>query len=139
MAWRPNMDISSMIAGLLKDKLNLSQDAGSLAPLVTSLFGGDEKLDVTSIMGKLLAQGGLNSIISSWQGNGANDPIEPTQLAGALDDGALNKVSSELGVSSSDLLGGLADVLPGVVDQLTQQPSGILSMLSGFMAKFLNK
>ena len=66
-------------------------------------------------------QGGLEDIINSWIGTGANKPISPHQLHDALGSETVNDLSRETGMPRDDLLSQLSQVLPRVVDQLTPQ------------------
>jgi uncharacterized protein YidB (DUF937 family) len=65
--------------------------------------------------------GGLDDIINSWIGTGANKPISPHQLHDALGSEIVDDLSRETGMPRDDLLSQLSQVLPGVVDKLTPQ------------------
>jgi uncharacterized protein YidB (DUF937 family) len=64
-------------------------------------------------------QGGLDDIINSWIGTGANKPVSPNQLHDALGSETVDDLSRETGMPRDDLLSQLSQVLPGVVDKLT--------------------
>jgi len=64
-------------------------------------------------------QGGLDDIINSWIGTGANKPISPHQLHDALGSETVDDLMRETGMPRDDLLSQLSQVLPGVVDKLT--------------------
>ena len=64
-------------------------------------------------------QGGLDDIINSWIGTGANKPISAHQLHDALGSETVGDLSRETGMPRDDLLSQLSQVLPGVVDKLT--------------------
>jgi uncharacterized protein YidB (DUF937 family) len=64
-------------------------------------------------------QGGLDDIINSWIGTGANKPISPHQLQDALGSETVGDLSRETGLPRDALLSQLSQVLPGVVDKLT--------------------
>jgi uncharacterized protein YidB (DUF937 family) len=64
-------------------------------------------------------QGGLDDIINSWIGTGANKPVSPHQLHDALGSETVDDLSRETGMPRDDLLSQLSQVLPGVVDKLT--------------------
>ena len=66
-------------------------------------------------------QGGLDDIINSWIGTGANKPVSPHQLHDALGAETVDDLSRETGMPRDDLLSQLSQVLPGVVDRLTPQ------------------
>ena len=64
---------------------------------------------------------GLGDVIGSWIGHGPNQSIPPNRLAEALGPDTVATLSRETGLSRDDLLGQLAQALPGVVDALTPQ------------------
>ena len=67
-------------------------------------------------------QAGLGSVAQSWVGNGANQPVSPEQLHGALGEEQVQALSSQTGMAPHDLLSQLAQALPGIIDRLT--PNG---------------
>lgn len=69
-------------------------------------------------------QGGLGSIVNSWVSTGQNLPISAEQIQEILGGGQLQNIASQLGVSTEQASGSLADLLPQVVDKLT--PNGQL-------------
>ena len=73
---------------------------------------------------KQLQQGGQSEAANSWVGRGENKPIAPSDLASALGADQIDAIASQSGMSREDLLQGLSQYLPGVVDQLT--PDGRL-------------
>jgi uncharacterized protein YidB (DUF937 family) len=101
--------------------------AGSLGDLLPGGLGG--------LLGGVAAGGvlsdGLNKLIKgfqdsghgkemqSWVGTGANQDISPKDLAHALGDDTIDALSKQTGLSRDDLLKGLSQQLPDLVDQLT--------------------
>ncbi len=78
------------------------------------------------LVGKL-QQGGLGDIVNSWISTGQNLPVSGSQLQSALGSDTLGPLARQLGLGEGDLAGGLAGLLPQVVDGLTpdgQLPSG---------------
>jgi uncharacterized protein YidB (DUF937 family) len=73
---------------------------------------------------KQLQQGGHAETADSWVGNGTNKAIAPGDLANALGADQINSLASQSGLSRDDLLDGLSQYLPKVVDHLT--PDGRL-------------
>ena len=70
---------------------------------------------------KRFRDGGLDNIIDSWIGRGANRPVSPNQLHQALGDGTVEGLSRETGLPRDDLLSQLSRLLPEVVDKLTPE------------------
>jgi uncharacterized protein YidB (DUF937 family) len=68
---------------------------------------------------KQFQQSGQGDVAQSWIGRGPNREISPDNLADALGADRINTLSRFSGMSRDDLLNGLSQQLPGVVDQLT--------------------
>jgi uncharacterized protein YidB (DUF937 family) len=66
-----------------------------------------------------LSNAGHGDKVSSWVGNGPNQPIEPNQLGQALGPQTVSDLAQKSGMSEPDLLSQLSQALPGVVDKLT--------------------
>lgn len=73
---------------------------------------------------KQLQQGGQGDAANSWVGTGQNKAIAPNDLAKALGADQIELLASQSGMSRDDLLSGLSQYLPKVVDHLT--PDGRL-------------
>jgi uncharacterized protein YidB (DUF937 family) len=73
---------------------------------------------------KELQDSGHGRAAQSWVGTGPNEDIAPKDLANALGSDALNTLSKQSGLSTDELLAGLSQHLPDLVDQLT--PNGRL-------------
>lgn len=69
-------------------------------------------------------QGGLGEIVNSWVSTGQNLPVSGDQLTSALGSDFIGKLAGQAGVAPQEVSNGLADFLPGLVDQLT--PGGKL-------------
>jgi len=67
-------------------------------------------------------QAGHGDVAGSWVGNGPNRAISPSDLAKVLDTDQINTLTSQSGLSRDELLAGLSDQLPRLVDHLT--PNG---------------
>src|SRR5262245_52758352 len=73
---------------------------------------------------KQLQEGGQSDAANSWVGKGQNKPISPGDLASALGADQIDAIASQSGISRNDLLQGLSQYLPDVIDHLT--PDGRL-------------
>ena len=95
--------------------------AGGLGGL---LGGGAASGALTGGLGDLmkqLQQGGLGDAANSWVGSGPNKQVSPDDLSKALGADQLDQVASQSGMSRDELLQGLSQYLPQVVDHLTPQ------------------
>ncbi len=68
---------------------------------------------------KQLQQSGHGETASSWVGTGPNRQISPTDLGSALGADQIQSLTSQFGLSREELLDGLSQHLPEVVDHLT--------------------
>jgi uncharacterized protein YidB (DUF937 family) len=73
---------------------------------------------------KQLQQNGHGEAANSWVGNGPNKQIAPGDLAGALGADQINSLVSQSGLPREELLSGLSQMLPDVINHLT--PDGRL-------------
>jgi uncharacterized protein YidB (DUF937 family) len=107
-------------AGGLGDLLNKSGLGGLLA-------GGAAGSVLSTGLNDLLKQfqqSGQGEVAQSWVGRGPNQSISPQDLGAALGADRINALAKFSGMSRDDLLNGLSEQLPDVVDQLT--PDGRL-------------
>ena len=81
-------------------------DTGGLAGLVQTFAGK-----------------GLGDVIGSWIGTGENQPISADQIQHVFGKEQLQGIAEKLGVSSQEASGGLAELLPQIIDKLTPQGS----------------
>jgi len=127
-----------------------------LNTIQSALSDGDKKDDLmSSVMGLLGGQGGLQNLISqfsakglgdvigSWVSTGKNLPISPDQLQGVLGNDAVKNIASKLGMDTKSVTSQLSNLLPQVVDKLTPDgkvPEGDfmskgMDMLGGLFGK----
>jgi uncharacterized protein YidB (DUF937 family) len=64
-------------------------------------------------------QGGYSGEADSWQGTGQNMPLSASALQEVLGSGAVGRIAGQLGMSQGEAAGGLAQLLPQLVDQFT--------------------
>ncbi len=70
---------------------------------------------------KQLQQHGLGDAANSWIGTGPNKTVTPDDLGRALGADQINALMAQTGLSREELLDGLSQHLPKVVDQLTPE------------------
>ena len=73
---------------------------------------------------KDLQSSGQGRVAQSWVGTGPNQEIDPDKLEAALGSDTLESLTKQTGMGRDDLLEGLSQYLPGVIDHLT--PNGRL-------------
>lgn len=69
-----------------------------------------------------LQQSGHGDVAKSWVGTGQNQHISPDDLGKALGDDTVNSLAEQAGLSKVELLNGMSEQLPQLVDRLT--PNG---------------
>ncbi len=62
---------------------------------------------------------GLGDIMSSWISTGQNLPISGGQIQQVLGSDLIQQFAKKLGASNEDVSGGLANLLPDLIDKLT--------------------
>ena len=100
--------------------------------LKSAIGGGNQQNDLMStVMGLLGGQGGLNNLISqfaskglgdiinSWVGTGNNVPVSGDQLHNVLGKDTISQLASMVGMDSNAFTSQLSNLLPQVVDKLT--------------------
>ena len=100
------------LGGLLQGGLGGLLGGGALGGI---LSGG---------LGDLLKQfqaNGMGEKADSWVSTGENKPIQPNELSRVLGEERISWLMEQTGMSRAELLAGLSQELPQVVDKLTPQ------------------
>jgi uncharacterized protein YidB (DUF937 family) len=106
-----------------------ADSADPMAAIGSLVSGLQNEGGLDALVGKLRAAG-LGGAVDSWVSTGANQPVEPARLGDALGPDAVNRLSSQSGLSVQALLPMLAMFLPQIIDMLTPDgttPSGGLN------------
>ena len=139
------MDMMKLATQVLASKLgsSASNNYDLLQSVIGNLLGGSggQGIDLGSIVGSLQG-GGLADIAESWLGNGSNADISPSQIESLLGSDKLKEAASQLGANQDELLAGLREMLPQVVDKSSSDSNlldavGGLSGLANLAGKFL--
>lgn len=128
----------------LSAKLGGSADNNALSSVIGGLLGGggnDSGIDLGSLVGNL-QNSGLGDIAQSWLGDGENSSISASQITDLLGADKIQDAASQLGTDSGNLLSGLQDMLPQLVDKSSSGGSlldsvGGLGGLASMASKFL--
>ena len=139
------MDLMKLATQLIASKLNGSSgsDSNMIESVIGGLLGGSQNkgIDLGGLVGNL-QNGGLSDLAESWLGDGDNAEISSSQLEGLLGSDKIEQAASQLGANKGDLLSGLQQMIPQVVDKSSQGGNlldsvGGLSGLAGLASKFL--
>ena len=100
-----------------------SSGTGGLDPQVLMGIVGALMNNAGGLSGILakLQQNGMGDAVASWVGTGANQQVSPGALGGALGPDLMGMIAKQLGGSQEQAAGTMADLLPGLIDQLTPQ------------------
>ena len=123
----------ALLNAVLKQVLggnNNQGGSGGLADMLGGLLGGGQAQQAgTQVAGglgglaDLLSQAGLGEQVQSWIGTGENQPVSAEQIQATLGQaGTLGQIAQDAGVSEQQAAGGLAELLPGLINKLT--PNG---------------
>ena len=66
-------------------------------------------------------QAGYGAQADSWVSTGQNQPISTDALSQVLGQGQLGRIAQQLGMSQGEAAGGLASMLPQMIDKMTPQ------------------
>ncbi len=114
------------------DDATTGLDSDSITNALGSLLGGENGLDLSSIVSNMTNGEGLSEIVGSWLGNGENKPISMDSITDLLGTDKISEFASNLGLSEESAKGALADALPNLVDQAT---SGDNSLVDSMLEK----
>ena len=73
---------------------------------------------------QMFKEKGLGDAVSSWVSTGENQPVSGEQVQHALGGNFIQQIAEQIGSSKSEVSGGLANLLPEIIDKLT--PNGSL-------------
>jgi uncharacterized protein YidB (DUF937 family) len=113
-----------MLDGLINSTLGgmMGQGGQAQSPLLQmALQVLQQNGGVEGILDKF-RQGGYADQAASWQSTGQNMPVSGSALQEVLGSGAIGQIAQQLGMSHGEAAGGLAQVLPQLIDQFT--PNG---------------
>ncbi len=120
--------LEQVLGGLLSSKV--AGGASSSAMLQMAMVLVQQNGGIGGLVQKLQGSG-LGDIVSSWVGTGANHAVSPAQLENALGSTAVTQAAAQAGVDPAHAMGGLAAMLPQLIDTLT--PDGNVSAGSNAM------
>lgn len=138
------MDIMKLASQMLASKLGGSagNDGQQVESVIGDLLGSAKSggLDLGDLVGNL-KNSGLGDVAESWLGDGANEKISRSQIEDLLGSDKVKQAASKLGTDQNDLLRGLQDMLPKMVDKSSSGGNlldsvGGLGGLAGMAGKF---
>lgn len=111
-------NVSGALSGVLGQV-----EAAAVPALISAALAKTDLGDLNGIVAKL-QQGGPNTQVASWLGNGASLPVSGDQLRAALGNEQVQQLARHFGLPVDKALGLMAEHLPGIVDNAS--PNGAL-------------
>lgn len=115
--------LGALLVGKLLSGRSTQEATDPQQPDTTQAGDGGLLGGLGDLLGKL-NNSGQSETVDSWVKPGPNKPIEPGHIENALGSQTISDLAKQAGVSESELLQQLSNVLPGIVDKLT--PGGQL-------------
>ena len=114
------MDIIQLGAQLLNDKLGLKVELGTIQSALSGLMGdGKGGIDLPGLVAKLTKSGNLETLVGSWLGDGKNLPISADDITGLFGKERISDFAGKVGTDAQSAAGGLADMLPQLIDRFS--------------------
>lgn len=135
------MDLKSLATQLIMKKIGGANDASAAESAVGDLLGGNDTFDLAALVEKFTGAGGnVAGKAKSWLGDGANDSISADELQETLGADKIDAFAAKLGVDRETASGGLADMLPQLIDKGSRGGS-LLDSVGGIggLAKLASK
>ena len=84
----------------------------------------------------------MGGLVSSWIGTGENQPVSGEQIEQTFGSDKIQEIAQKLGISGAEASGGLAALLPQIIDKLTPEgklpEGGMLDQGLAFLKKSLS-
>lgn len=113
--------LDGMLGNVLGGMMGGGQGARGHSPLLAIVLQMlQQNGGLQGMLGKM-QQAGFGEQAQSWVGTGQNMPISPDALAQIFGQGQLGRIAEQFGMPQQEITGGLAQMLPDVVDQMTPQ------------------
>ncbi len=110
--------LGNILGGMMGGGQQGAQGQNPLLAIVLQLLQQNGGLQ--GMLGKM-QQAGFGEQAQSWVGTGQNMPISPDALTQIFGQGQLGRIAEQFGMPQQDVAGGMAQMLPDVVDQMTPQ------------------
>lgn len=134
------MNIAEIGTQLLSDKLGLSVDTETIQSALSGLLGdGSGSIDIAGLVSKIGANADLGDLLGSWLGDGANGALSADSILSLLGESNVADFAGKIGTDTGTAAGGLADVIPQLIDKsssggsLMESAGGLLGMASSFL------
>ena len=112
------MGLLDGLLGSVLGKAMGGQQSNGLVEAAMGLLNNPQAGGLNGLLDKFKASG-LGDQAASWVGKGENAAVSGDQIHNALGGDFISQIASKLGVDPSHASGGLAQLLPTLIDKLT--------------------
>ncbi len=133
-----------ILDGILKGvggKLFGGEAQGGLMEQVLGLINNPQTGGLSGLVEQFTNKG-LGGLVTSWIGTGENQPVSGEQIEQTLGSDRIQEIAQKLGISGAEASGGLAALLPQIIDKLTPEgklpEGGLLDQGLDFLKKSLS-
>ena len=115
------MGLLDQIAGQVMGSLGAQkQDPVPQGDLLSGVMGMIDRAGGFPALLQQLKNGGLADQVASWVGAGENQAVSGDQIKDALGDENIQQIAQHAGIEPEHASTGLAQLLPQIIDKLTQ-------------------
>ena len=93
----------------------------ALAPIVIKMLSNNSKEGGLGGLASMFGKADLGNVLQSWIGNGQNMPISADQVGQVFGNDMLGNIAKQAGLDQNEVAGGLAQMLPQIINHLTPQ------------------
>lgn len=133
-----------ILDGILKgvgEKIFGGEAPGGLFEQVLGLINNPQTGGLSGLVDQFNNKG-LGGLVSSWIGTGENQPVSGEQIEQMFGKDKIQEIAQKLGISGTEASGGLAALLPQMIDKLTPEgklpEGGMLDQGLAFLKKGLS-
>lgn len=110
--------LDGLLGSVLGKALGGGQQGNALLETAMGLLNNPQAGGLNGLLDKFKASG-LDDQAASWVGKGENMPVSGDHVHQALGGDFISQIASKLGVDPSMASGGLAQLLPQLIDKVT--------------------
>ena len=107
------------IAGEVLGKVLNNNSQDGLSGIISMASSLIENSGGLSSLVQKFQDAGLGEQVASWISSNSNLPINANQIVSALGENTIGDLASKFNLSNSEVSGGLASMLPKVIDMMT--------------------
>ncbi len=129
MDWEQLLRIGAEYIRNNDDESTSGIDLENIVNALKGVLGSQEDgIDIASLLSQV-QDSSLLEVVSSWIGSGENQPIAPEEVTQIVPEEKVQALAQQLGISEESARKALADALPAVVDQATNEEPSLAEQL----------